>query len=120
VLRAAAKRLNAIVRFADTLGRYGGEEFCVLLPETALEGARIYAERIRCSIEEANIAYGTNTIHATISIDVAQYHDKMTRYEELIKAADDALYLAKNSGRNCVRCADLPSFTALAADSNGC
>ena len=112
VLRAAAKRLDAIVRFADTLGRYGGEEFCVLLPETTLEGARAYAERIRCTIEEADIPYDTTAIHATISIGVAQYHDKMTRYEELIKAADDALYNAKNSGRNCVRCADLPAIVA--------
>ena len=112
VLRAAAKRLNAIVRFADTLGRYGGEEFCVLLPETTLEGAWAYAERIRCTIEEADITYETTAIHATISIGVAQYHGKMTRYEDLIKAADAALYLAKNSGRNCVRCAELPSFTA--------
>jgi diguanylate cyclase (GGDEF)-like protein len=93
VLRAASKRLNTIVRFADTLGRYGGEEFCVLLPETTMEGARAYAERIRCT-EEANIHYETTAIHATISIGAAQYHDKMADYEELLKAADEAVYLA--------------------------
>ena len=119
VLRAATRRLNSMARLTDTLGRYGGEGFYILLPETTLEGAQAYAERIRCTIEEAEIAFGTSTIHETISIGVAQHHNEMTRHEELINAADDALYRAKNSDRNCVRCADPPSFAAVTTHCNG-
>ena len=108
VLRITAKRLDALIRQTDTLGRYGGEEFGVLLPETILDNAKILAERIRLSIAESAISYGETLINVTISIGIAQYHDKMTRYEELIKDADDALYQAKNAGRSCIRCAEAP------------
>ena len=84
---------ESIAKEFNRMHRYGGEEFCVLLPETTMEGARAYAERIRCT-EEANIHYETTAIHATISIGAAQYHDKMADYEELLKAADEAVYLA--------------------------
>ena len=94
--------------------RCGGEEFCILLPETTLEGAQEYAERIRCTIEETSILYGTTAIQTTISNGVTQYRDKMTRHEGLIKVADDALYQTKNSGRNCVCSADPPSLPAIA------
>jgi len=117
VLRMTAGRLDAMVRRTDTLGRYGGEEFCVLLPETTLDVARVYAERIRIGVEEVGIPYEGTIIHATTSIGIAQYHDSMTRYEELIIAADDALYGAKNSGRNCVRCADPLDLPAIAVRS---
>jgi diguanylate cyclase len=119
VLRTTAKRLDALVRRSDTLGRYGGEEFGVLLPETTLDGALIFAERIRQSVEEATVTHGENTIQVTISIGIAQYHGDMTRYEELIKEADDALYQAKNAGRNCVRCAEQPPSPRIAYNGNG-
>jgi diguanylate cyclase len=120
VLRTTAKHLDTLARRADTLGRYGGEEFGVLLPETTLDGAQIFAERIRISVEEAPISYGETAIPVTISIGIAQYHGYMTRYEELIKEADDALYQAKNAGRNCTRCAEQPAFPRIAtANSNG-
>jgi len=110
VLRTTAKRLEALVRQTDTLGRYGGEEFGVLLPETTSDGAQIFAERTRSSIAASAVTSGGTAIHVTISIGVAQYHDKMTRYEDLIQDADAALYEAKNAGRNCMRCADQPIF----------
>jgi diguanylate cyclase (GGDEF)-like protein len=104
VLRTTAKRLDVIARETDILGRYGGEEFGVLLPETTPDGAQIFAERIRSNVEEAAITYGESAIKVTISCGIAQYHGEMTQYEELIKEADDALYQAKKAGRNCVRC----------------
>jgi len=119
VLRTTAKRLDALVRQTDTLGRYGGEEFAVLLPETVMNGAQSFAERIRLCISDEAIPYGENAIHVTISIGVAQYNDDMTRYEELIQDADAALYEAKKAGRNCVRCAAQPAFPAPHSINNG-
>ena len=110
VLRTTAKRLEALVRQTDTLGRYGGEEFGVLLPETTSNGARTFAERVRSSIADSAIPHGEAAIQATISIGIAQYHDKMTRYEDLIQDADAAMYEAKNAGRNCMRSADQSVF----------
>jgi diguanylate cyclase (GGDEF)-like protein len=114
VLRTTAKRLTEIMRRTDTLGRYGGEEFGILLPETTMDGAMTFAERIRARIGETVMLHGETPIHVTISVGIAQYHGKMARYEELIQEADDALYLAKEAGRDCVRCAEHPIHASLA------
>ncbi|MEJ2553664.1 MAG: diguanylate cyclase [Gammaproteobacteria bacterium] len=108
VLRTISKHLENMGRSMDTLGRYGGEEFAVLLPETTLDGALTSAERVITSIENTVISHGETSIRITVSVGIAQYHSDMTRYEELIQEADDALYEAKNAGRNCVRCALQP------------
>jgi diguanylate cyclase len=105
VLRSTAKHLNTVLRQTDILGRYGGEEFSLLLPETNLKGAQILADRVREQIEQASVPYGSSSLNVTISAGIAEYHAGMTRHEDLIKAADDALYLAKESGRNLVICA---------------
>ncbi len=118
VLRTVAKCLDDIARQTDTLGRYGGEEFGVLLPETTLDSARLFAERVRSKVEGILVSYGESSIQATTSIGIAEFHDKMVRYEEIIKQADDALYQAKNAGRNCIRCA-LPSSSPSAIANSG-
>ena len=119
VLRNTAKQLGTLLRETDILGRYGGEEFVLMLPETRLDGAKIMAERIRQQVAEAAVPYNDTTLQVTISAGIAEYHASMARYEDLIKAADDALYHAKESGRNCVRCAQLPSNIAAKGVGGG-
>ena len=82
------------IRDADAVARYGGEEFLIILPETFLEAALITAERIR-----QQVVQDTGT---TISLGVASYTPEMTRSEQLINKADEALYRAKTNGKNRV------------------
>jgi diguanylate cyclase (GGDEF)-like protein len=89
-------------RKSDVLARFGGEEFLLLLPETALSQARLAAERLRRQVETCNVATASVAISATASIGVAEATSNMTTLFDLIRAADNALYAAKNSGRNRV------------------
>ena len=86
----------------DLFGRYGGEEFSVILPNTELTGAHDVAERIRKTIENSVIEYQGKKINVTVSIGIAVMNEYDTRYEDIISRADIALYQAKNSGRNQV------------------
>ena len=103
VLQQVAKVLRSNVREIDILGRIGGEEFAVLLPNTLLQDAVILAERMRQSIENAPIDISIQPVRITISIGAAEYHDEMSSMSDLLRNADQAMYLAKYSGRNCVR-----------------
>lgn len=94
VLIGVAQVLLDDIRNVDTIARYGGEEFLIMLPETPLETALITAERIRQKVEQ-----NTDT---TISLGVASYTVKMTKHEQLINKADEALYRAKRNGKNRV------------------
>jgi diguanylate cyclase (GGDEF)-like protein len=100
----ALKEMGAIllrsVRAYDWVGRYGGEEFLLILPGSNFSSARLRAEQLRLSVQSAQIASDGKPIKMTASFGVASGFP--TEYEELIKAADSALYKAKNSGRNCV------------------
>ena len=88
----------------DTVARYGGEEFGVILPETSLEGAAVFAERIRKKVEESFIQEGDKKLKITLSIGVACIPvTKCTKTSDLIEAADQALYKAKAEGRNQVQ-----------------
>jgi polar amino acid transport system substrate-binding protein len=98
VLRAISKAVSASIRESDELGRWGGEEFIVVCPETSMENALSLAEKIRKNIEEI-VFVELNGV--TCSLGVAQYDDKQS-YENLIYCADMALYKAKNSGKNRV------------------
>ncbi len=101
VLRSVAKVISAQRRSCDHAARYGGEEFCVLLPETPLEGARLFAEKIREAVEEScGTPEGDGPI--TVSLGVASYPDDGRTAIELVKAADEQLYRAKDQGRNQV------------------
>ena len=90
-------------RSADIACRYGGEEFCLLLPETDLEGANSIAQELRKTIENAVIKYKEQPIPLTISCGIACYQQQVDATPETIFAlADKALYQAKQDGRNCV------------------
>lgn len=110
VLKRVAAELRLLVRETDFLGRFGGEEFLIVLPETTLEGGRTLAEKARKRIEELEIRLdGGETVTLTLSAGVASRADvrgeSRIRSRALIAAADEALYAAKNAGRNRVELA---------------
>ncbi|MBF0543453.1 MAG: sensor domain-containing diguanylate cyclase [Candidatus Riflebacteria bacterium] len=87
----------------DVVARYGGEEFAVILPETSIDGAKVFAERIRHRMEECPLELNQKSLKVTISIGIASTAiPHLEKPSELIEAADKALYEAKNSGRNRV------------------
>jgi diguanylate cyclase (GGDEF)-like protein len=89
------------LRREDVFARTGGEEFGVLLPEINLEGARVIAEKLRKIAEVTETRFEKNMLRATVSLGIAQLTPQMSG-EELYKVADEALYQAKNTGRNRV------------------
>ena len=95
VLRNLAKLLTDAVRFVDILVRYGGDELVVVMPQTNLAGAGTLGERLRVKVEQQ--------MPFTISVGVASATAGDTP-ESLFQRADFALYNAKSSGRNCMRC----------------
>src|SRR5262245_42065252 len=102
VLRAVGGILGYGVRQVDLAGRYGGEEFALILPETDLPGALKLAERIRATLEATAVELPSGqSLHATASFGVA-VNDGLTAAEQLVAAADEALYAAKAAGKNCV------------------
>jgi diguanylate cyclase (GGDEF)-like protein len=102
VLRSVGEILGAGVRQVDLAGRYGGEEFALILPETDLPGALRLAERLRTSLEATPMELpGGTTLNATASFGVATKNELATP-EDLVAAADEALYAAKGAGKNRV------------------
>jgi diguanylate cyclase (GGDEF)-like protein len=102
VLVAVATALRETVRTGDTVYRYGGEEFVVLLPEQTLDGARLAAERLRAAVEALALPHpGGGAV--TVSIGVAGLGDGSCAPDALFEAADAALYAAKEAGRNRVQ-----------------
>lgn len=101
-LRQVADTLRAISRMSDVVCRYGGEEFLVIAPDTSLDGALQLAERMRSAVAQRKLALATQTIKLTTSIGVAVKGDGIASAERLLKAADEALYRAKQYGRNRV------------------
>ncbi|MEW5914188.1 MAG: diguanylate cyclase [Thermodesulfobacteriota bacterium] len=104
-LKKVAQIGLARIRAVDLLARVGGEEFALLLPETDLQMAQQAAERIRQGIAEEIIAVGRGAVRVTASFGVATASPEATSLDGLYNRADQALYLAKNSGRNQVRLA---------------
>jgi len=102
LLREVAALLKANVREIDLVGRYGGEEFSVALPDTRLAEALQVAERIRKAVEGATFEAYDETIRITLSMGVGSYPEDGEEPMGLIEAADGALYHAKQSGRNRV------------------
>ena len=113
-LRRVGEVIRETIRGADVPCRYGGEEFCVLLPETEPEGANIMAERIRVAVSQMEVQAGGSTTRATMSVGVACYpSDYPGSTQGLIDRADQALYAAKQAGRNRVmRASDLVATPA--------
>jgi diguanylate cyclase (GGDEF)-like protein len=93
-------------RKSDIIARFGGEEFLMLLPETDLAAARRVAERLRRKVEMSAFSVVSKAITTTVSIGVAEANATMASIFDLIKLADKALYIAKDSGRNRVCAAD--------------
>jgi diguanylate cyclase (GGDEF)-like protein len=102
VLKEVAQRVKSLMRAEDIFGRYGGEEFSVLLPDTDLAGAVAAAERIRLIIEADPIVSGNLLIPVSTSLGVSTLTEKMRNAEELLQLADDSLYDSKHNGRNRV------------------
>jgi len=107
------ERIAAAIRSMDTVARWGGEEFCVLLPNTAKDTARTVAERIRKSVESTDIKApegvpdeGKTALSLTVSIGIAVYeaegNDVQDDVQDMVQRADQRLYEAKRTGRNCV------------------
>ncbi len=102
VLIAVAKSIIQCLRPSDMPVRYGGEEFTVFLPNTSIENAKVIAERLRANVEKMQIALPSNEMIAvTVSVGFTERQPGDT-VETIIKRADDALYYAKNAGRNRV------------------
>ncbi len=104
-LRKVAMTLRSTIEEGDFLGRYGGEEFVVLLPGRGGAEARAMAERLRAAVERAELEYEGQKVHITVSIGVATRLDGESTPEATIKRADKALFSAKRGGRNCVHVA---------------
>lgn len=102
VLRKLGALLKETARSSDICGRYGGEEFIILIP-LPLKQAMDFAHRLHTMIAEHLFSDGQNSARITVSIGLADYRCDMQSWSELISRADQVLYIAKNSGRNLVR-----------------
>jgi len=103
VLKAVVAKLHLILRENDTLGRLGGEEFCILMPDTTGEAAVLAAERFRALIANIDtVQAGNASLHFTASFGVSQLDMENADFDALLKQVDNALYQAKAAGRNCV------------------
>ena len=100
-LKEVAQRLSKSVREQDLIGRYGGEEFLLIFPDTSIAVAQQVAERIRDHIASTPIHLPEHTIPITISIGLTHYEPGDT-LESFLQRADQAMYAAKQAGRNCV------------------
>lgn len=104
VLRQLSRSLQYSVRTDDIVCRLGGDEFLVICPRTPPDGAAQLAEKMRLAIAALRVPAGSGEWHGSISIGVAGRKAGMGSIEELIKAADEGVYIAKKNGRNCVTC----------------
>lgn len=102
VLKEFSRRCKSSVREIDLVGRYGGEELVILLPETDRRTAMLVAERLRDSISATPIRAGDREISVTVSIGVATKDEHTPHLDALIARSDQAMYIAKHRGRNLV------------------
>jgi diguanylate cyclase (GGDEF)-like protein len=102
VIKYTAKVMKDSLRQADSPGRYGGEEFGIILPETDPEGAKIICERIRETIQNSTVQTTAAPIQYTVSIGIAPLTDGPENHMQWLQQADEALYAAKEGGRNRV------------------
>ncbi len=125
VLRKLGRVLRQVVRRHDIACRFGGDEFVVLLPNTDQEAAMTVAERCRGGEDGHRFRVEGKTVELSLSLGVAELQAAMERPESLIMAADEALYVAKDQGRNCIASRDdgpdetnrLPRFEGAREDT---
>lgn len=103
VLHMAARVFQGAIREIDSIGRYGGDEFVIILPECDLSAAATVAERVRKALEKQPFDIGGLEISMTLSAGVAADEGGACTLDDLLRQADQALYRAKSAGRNCVR-----------------
>lgn len=114
ILVEFAQRVNKVLREVDTFARYGGEEFICLLSETDLYGAATTAEKIIDALRSEPFGHlGEDAIALTVSIGVASYPEHGDTFKALVQAADQALYSAKQQGRDRMVLAEKPTPTGL-------
>lgn len=102
VIKQVARLVREHVRDSDVAGRYGGEEFAVVLSDTDKGGAHFFAERLRQAVEALEVLHDGHSIRFTISLGVADLSSSSTSHTDLIAWADQALYVSKSAGRNRV------------------
>jgi len=102
VIKHTATTAKSSLRQSDSIGRYGGEEFGIILPETDTEGARTICERIRENIEQSVVETSVAPINYTVSVGISQLRDNAENHMAWMQQADEALYAAKKGGRNQV------------------
>jgi diguanylate cyclase (GGDEF)-like protein len=100
VIRETASLLRECKRETDIAGRYGGEEFTMILVDTDAQGAMVFTERLRKEIEGHTVLHEGEKICFTVSLGIAEISEAITDHEKWIECSDQALYEAKNSGRN--------------------
>ncbi len=102
VLKTVADILKQSFRKTDLIYRYGGEEMVIIMPETNIEGASIPVQRLRKLVEDYDFEYNGTKTKVTVSIGISMNYQSFTSPADILKSADDALYKAKESGRNRV------------------
>ncbi len=101
VLRSVSQHMRVTIRRQDYISRWGGEEFLLMLPETTLQGGAILAEKLRRVISDDTYQWEGQTLRITLSFGAAEFREDMD-IDEAVKRADEAMYAAKNAGRNRV------------------
>ncbi|MFL1525084.1 diguanylate cyclase [Pseudomonas sp. O230] len=102
VLKSIVNIAEGVLRPGDTIARFGGEEFVVMLPKSNSIEASVIAERLRSSIEASSVEAGDEVIKITVSIGCASMSQSRSTLKQLLVSADSALYQAKSRGRNCI------------------
>ena len=102
VIKSVAENMKEHTRTMDYIGRIGGEEFAILMPETHLDDAYQIADRLRDFVSKYEMCFDRQTIHITVSIGITDLRDKNETIESILQRADAALYNAKREGRNRV------------------
>jgi hemerythrin len=115
VLRQLSRQLRYAVRTDDLVCRLGGDEFLILCPHTSLDGALLAAEAVRSEIAKLRVPAGDGAWVGSISVGVAARTPAMSCPEDLIRAADEGVYVAKRNGRNAVGCNQPPHGEAMKA-----
>jgi diguanylate cyclase (GGDEF)-like protein len=120
VLKQFAAILKHEAREIDSIGRYGGEEFILLLPGTVLDAAVTFAERVRKEVEGHTFVFDGGSVRRTASFGIAGWpHPRISGCDRMVRAADDALYVAKETGRNRVVRFDSEEFNAHTLANDG-
>ncbi len=108
VIKHLSGLIKQHVRETDISGRYGGEEFAILLSDTTLDNAKVFAERLRVEVEQSVVKHNDIDVIYTISLGIAEINASITTHEAWIECADAALYQSKENGRNRVTLFPMP------------